>query len=115
MTPTETAACRVPVVEVYLTHQLDVAGLPAVRPFLDAAVLLRPDLLVLDMAGCAGIDAAGIGLLLDVHRRLWRSGARLALRSPQPRLRRILRIARVDGVLPVVPEEAAPAEGARSA
>jgi len=51
------------------------------------------------------IDAAGIGLLLDVHRDLWRAGARLMLRAPTPRLRRILRIARVDQVLSIVPDE----------
>ncbi|GAA4466244.1 STAS domain-containing protein [Phytohabitans houttuyneae] len=102
---TQAAACHVPVVEVYVTQRLDVACLPAVRPVLDAALRLRPDRLVLDVAGCATIDAAGIGLLLDVHRDLWRSGARLMLRGPTPRLRRVLRIARVEQVLNIVPEE----------
>jgi anti-anti-sigma factor len=102
MTPV--TPCHVPVVEVYVTERLDVTRLPAVRPVLDTVVRLRPDRLVLDVAGCAAIDAAGIGLLLDVHRDLWRAGARLLLRSPTPRLRRTLRIARVDNVLSIVPE-----------
>ena len=59
-------------------------------------------------------DAAGIGLLLDVHRDLWRAGTRLMLRAPTPRLRRILRIARVDQVLSIVPEDAGPTERSAS-
>ncbi|MFC0531712.1 STAS domain-containing protein [Phytohabitans kaempferiae] len=95
----------VPVVEVYLTDRLDLTCLAPVRAALDTAVRLRPDRLVVDVARCVGIDAAGIALLLDVHRQLLRAGACLTLRSPTPRLRRILRIARVEQVLHMVPEE----------
>lgn len=95
----------IPVLELYLTDRLDLSCLAPVQAALDAAVRLRPDWLVVDMARCVGIDAAGVALLLDVHRQLLRAGARLTLRSPTPRLRRILRIARVEQVLHVVPEE----------
>ena len=95
----------VPVVEIYLTDRLDLTCLAPVEAALDTAVRLCPDRLVVDMAGCVGIDAAGVALLLDVHRRLLRVGAGLTLRAPSPRLRRILRIARVEQVLHVVPEE----------
>jgi anti-anti-sigma factor len=111
---TSATPCHVPMVEVYVTERLEVACLPAVRPVLDAAIRLRPDRLVLDVAGCSAIDAAGIGLLLDVHRDLWRAGARLMLRAPTPRLRRILRIARVDQELSIVPEDAGPIERSAS-
>jgi anti-anti-sigma factor len=96
----------VPVVEVYLTDRLDLSCVAPVQVALDAAVRLRPDRLVVDMARCVGIDAAGVALLLDVHRQLLRVGARLTLRGPTPRLRRTLKIARVEQVLHVVPEEA---------
>jgi anti-anti-sigma factor len=96
----------VPVVEIYLTDRLDLSRLAPVRSALDTAVRLHPDWLVVDMAGCTGIDAEGVALLVDVHRQLLRVGARLTLRAPSPRLRRILRIARVEHVLHVVPEEA---------
>jgi anti-anti-sigma factor len=100
------ARTSVPLVELCVTGRLDVACLPSVRAVLDAAVRLRPDQLVIDLAGCSGIDAAAIGLLLDVHRDLLRGGSSLTLHAPSARLRRILAIARVTHVLRIVPEAA---------
>jgi anti-anti-sigma factor len=101
-------SCSVPLVEVGITGVLDAARLPITRTVLDAAVRLRPARLVVDLAECSGIDAAAIGMLLDVHRELSRTGSQLTLRAPNPRLRRILGIARVDHVLHTV---AGPAHG----
>lgn len=105
-----TRACTVPLIEVRITGPLDMTATQAIRTTLDTAVALNPQRLVLDLADCPLIDAAAIGLLLDMHRHLWRSGATLTLRSPTARLRHILRIARVDNVLRVEPdtEPAAP-------
>jgi anti-anti-sigma factor len=102
------ARTSVPLVEVDITGRLDVTCLPAVRAVLHPAVRLRPDLLVIDLAGCSGIDAAAIALLLDVHRDLLRAGSSLTLRAPTPQLRRILAIARVAHVLHIVPGVAPP-------
>lgn len=105
-----TRACTVPLIEVRITGPLDMTATQAIRTTLDTAVALNTQHLVLDLADCPVIDAAAIGLLLDIHRRLWRSGATLTLRSPTARLRHILRIARVDNVLRIEPdtEPAAP-------
>jgi hypothetical protein len=48
---------------------------------------------------CGFLDAAGIGLLVDVHRRIWEADGRLTLRGLSARLHRVLHLARVDGVL----------------
>jgi anti-anti-sigma factor len=101
----------VPVVELCIVGRLDVKCLPAVRAAMYAAVDLRPDVLVIDLAGCCGIDAAAIALLLDVHRDLLRAGSALTLRAPSPRLRRILAIARVANVLHIIPQGAPPDHG----
>ena len=100
------ARTSVPRVELRIAGRLDVACLPAVRTVLDAAVQLRPDELVIGLAECTGIDAAAIGLLLDVHRDLLRAGSSLTLHAPSPRLLRILAIARVAHVLRILPEDA---------
>ncbi|MEH1127178.1 STAS domain-containing protein [Micromonospora sp. CPCC 206061] len=102
-----TRACTVPLVEMRITGPLDMTATQAIRTTLDTAIALNPHQLVLDLAECPVIDAAAIGLLLDIHRHLWRSGAVLTLRSPTPRLRHILRIARVDNVLRIEPNVAA--------
>ena len=91
-------------VEVTIAHGLERSAVPALSVQLDKIVALRPERLVIDLTDCPFIDAAAIGLLLDVHRRLWLLDGLLSLRSPTPRLRRILHAARVDHVLHVTPE-----------
>jgi anti-anti-sigma factor len=99
------AGLSVPLVELAIDRGLERSTLPSVRRQLDEILALRPKHLVLDLAACPVLDAAGIGLLLDVHRRLWRMDGVLSLRSPTPRLRRVLHAARVAHVLHITPEE----------
>ncbi|KXK58620.1 hypothetical protein AWW66_28735 [Micromonospora rosaria] len=99
-------------VEVALTEPLDRVAVAELGAVLDQVLGLRPARLVIDLAGCGHVDAAGIALLLDAHRRMWSFGGRLILRSPSPRLRRLFQVARVDQVLYVVPAQPVPG-GAR--
>jgi len=93
---------RVPMVEVLVRGQLDAVSAPSVHDVLEQAMLLSPDELIIDLADCPSIDAAGIMLLLDAHRRAVRNGGVVALRSPSPRLSRNLKLAHVDRVLKVI-------------
>lgn len=88
-----------PLVEVLVRDALDAKAVPRVRRLLDDAVALRPAHLVVDLSGCDVLDAAGIGLLVEVHRRVWTAGGRLTLRGLSPRLRRMIELARADRVL----------------
>jgi len=97
-------AGRIPVVELVITEELDLWAMPRLSALLDDALELRPVQLVVDLASCPFMDAAAIGLLLEAHRRARRCGGLLTLRSPSPRLRRNLRLARADRVLHVTPE-----------
>ncbi len=54
---------------------------------------------VLDLSGVGYLDAAGIGVLIAAHRRALRDGRRLVLTGLRARVRSILGLARVDGVL----------------
>jgi anti-anti-sigma factor len=96
-----TAGPVAPTIEVVITQELDAAAVPRVAALLNEAVDLHPGNLVVDLAECPFVDAAAIGMLLDVHRRLFSAGGRLTLRSPGPRVTRTLRLARVDNVLHV--------------
>lgn len=96
---------RVPVIEVIITEELDFQSLPRLDARLAEALELHPARLVVDLAACPRMDAAAIGLLVDVHRRARRAGGQLTLRSPSPRLRRNLELARADRVLHVTAAE----------
>ncbi|WP_426503894.1 STAS domain-containing protein [Dactylosporangium sp. McL0621] len=89
------------VIEIVINEELDAASVPRFGALLHEAVDLGPDNLVVDLMECPFVDAAAIGLLLDVHRRMFAAGGRLTLRSPGPRVTRTLRLARVNNVLHV--------------
>lgn len=103
MTAPQQVASRIPVVEVVITQELDLSALSRLNGLLEDALALRPVVLVVDVAQCPFLDAAAISVLLEAHRRAHRAGGLLTLRSPSPRLRRNLRLARVDRVLHVTP------------
>lgn len=102
----QTPAMRL--VEVLVTDPLDTSAAPRVRALLDDAAALRPADLVIDLTACEYVDAAGIDVLLDVHRTVWTGGGRLTLRGLSPRVARTLRLARVDRVLQVTAAAAPP-------
>ena len=97
----QTANPSTPIVEIVINEELDAASVPRVAALLHEAADLGPQHLVLDLAECPFVDAAAIGMLLDVHRRMFAAGGRLTLRSPGPRVTRTLRLARVNNVLHV--------------
>ena len=92
-------ANRVPVIEVIVTEELDAGAVPRLDARLAEALELRPARLIVDLQGCSRIDAAAIGLLVEVHRRARLAGGLLTLRAPSPRLLRNLELARADRVL----------------
>jgi anti-anti-sigma factor len=96
-----TARHTAPTVEIVITEELDADSVPRVAALLHEAADLHPARLVIDLAGCPFLDASAIGMLLDVHRRVWSDGGGLTLRAPGPRIVRTLRLARVDHVLAV--------------
>ncbi|WP_320068515.1 STAS domain-containing protein [Micromonospora sp. RTGN7] len=100
-TPLAHRECSIPLVEVTVT-EFDLACLSTTGAVFDQLLALRPAQVVVDLSGCRHVDAAAIGLLLDVHRRLTRADAELTVRDPNPRIWRILRSARLDQVLPIV-------------
>jgi anti-anti-sigma factor len=95
-----------PLLEIRVTTPLSAATAGVLDGLFEDAVALRPGHLVIDLTECEYLDATGIDLLLDIHRRIWQDGGRLSLRGMSPRLLRILEIARVDRVLQTATEPA---------
>jgi anti-anti-sigma factor len=88
-------------VVVVVTDPLDGAAVGYWSRVLADAAARRPDRLVVDLAACPRMDAAAIGALLRLHGQLLRDGGGLLLRTPPTRVRRMLRLARVEHVLEV--------------
>ena len=88
-----------PLVEIRVSGPLDTGALVRMQPLMADAVALRPHHLVVDLSDCDAVDAAGIALLVDAHRAVWRDGGRMSLQGVSPRVHRVLEIARVDRVL----------------
>lgn len=102
---------RVPLVEVAVTEAIDASTAPRLRALLEKALAPRPEHLVVDLSGCPLIDASGIDVLLEAHRRAVRDGGRLSLRAPSPAVQRNLELARAAPALHIVrPRSALPAE-----
>ena len=59
------------------------------------------DLVVLDLANVARIDALGIGELAEAARHAWARGVDLKLLRPQPRVDRLLSVTRLRTVVDV--------------
>ena len=77
-------------VTLTVTGALDVTTLPRVRDQLEQAAAGRPAHLVVDLSACTFVDASALAVLLDVHRRLSRTGGVLTLRGSCPRVLRLL-------------------------
>jgi anti-anti-sigma factor len=104
-TTAQPTTCTVPLVQVSVTDDVDHATVPGLTKAFHEILALRPEHVVVDLTACHVLDAAGIEMLLDVHRTLWRHNARLTLQSTSPRLRRLLTIARAAQVLNIGPDK----------
>ncbi|MET8230634.1 STAS domain-containing protein [Micromonospora sp. NPDC005298] len=105
--PLTPVRCTLPLVKVSVS-ELDLACLPEAGTVFDRLLALQPRQVVLDLSACRHIDAAAVGLLLDLHRRLSRADAVLTLANPNPRIRRILKITHLDRVLSIVTDRPPP-------
>ena len=89
-------------VEIVVEEDLTAEAAARLHGRLVDALRLRPAQLVVDLSGCDYADALAIDVLLNAHRRAYQLGGRLTLRSPSPRVQRLLQLARVNRVFHVV-------------
>ena len=84
-----------------LAGDLDVHSAPLVQQAVASAAGEGASDVVLDLAGVTFIDSSGVGVLVACHKRTEAAGARLVLRSPSPRIARLLEVTTLDRVLTV--------------
>ena len=78
------------IVVVEVVGDLDLASVARVRETLHDALSVKPGQLVVDLSRCGFVDASALAMLLDVHRRAWRTGGVMTLRGCSPRVLRLL-------------------------
>jgi anti-anti-sigma factor len=90
------------VVELVVDEDLTTEAAGRLNTHLLDALRMRPAQLVVDLSRCEYAEALAIDVLLKAHRRAYQYGGRLTLRSPSPRVLRLLRLARVHEVFHMV-------------
>ena len=95
-----------PLVEIVVTDELDATTVPRLSDRLEDALRMRPERLVVDLAGCGFADATALTLLLDVHRRARRQGGALVLRAPSARVLRAITLTGLQHVFTREPAQA---------
>lgn len=78
------------VVTVEVVGDLDLSSVARVRETLHDALSVKPGRLVVDLDRCSFVDASALAMLVDVHRRAWRTGGVLTLKGCSPRVLRLL-------------------------
>lgn len=102
----------IPETAVIITEAFEGVAVDRWGRLITEAVALRPRRLVVDLGASPLVDAAAIAVLLQAHRAMVHIDGRLILRRPAERVRRILRLARLDQVFEV--EDPSPAEAAHA-
>ena len=78
-------------------------ALPALVRSVEEATSGDEARLVLDLGGVRFLGSAGLGELVKIGKRLRERGGGIALARPKPRIRRLLALVGLDGVLRVFP------------
>jgi anti-anti-sigma factor len=86
---------------VVVTGPFEGADVQRWAALITEAMAIRPQRLVVDLAGTTRLDAAAIVVLLEAHRAMVHSGGSLMLRKPVAAVLRVLQLARVDRVFEV--------------
>jgi anti-anti-sigma factor len=92
---------EIPETVVIVTEALEADAVERWARLIADAVALHPGALIIDLRSCPLVDAAAIAVLLWAHRSTVADGGRLVLRAPRDRVRRSLRLARLDQVFEI--------------
>jgi anti-anti-sigma factor len=85
-----------------LPARLDADSVARLRPQLDAIVANANDEVVVDLEQVAELDAAGLGAIVFLHKRLLARGRSLVLTSVSGEPAELLRALRVNRVIPMI-------------
>ena len=84
--------------------EIDIATAPELRDLLRAELAASPEKLIIDMAEVSFIDSSGLSELIVAFKAGQAAGTDVVLRNPGQRVRFVLEVSGLNGVLAVVPE-----------
>jgi anti-sigma B factor antagonist len=84
---------------VVIEGEVDLSNAEQVTACLEEAGLEREPAVVVDMSAVAFIDSSGLHAMYRAHERQEAAGMALILRSPSPRVLRLIELTNLDGVL----------------
>ena len=88
---------------VQLAGEVDLHHTPAVHKALVGVCEKKPQQLVIDMAEVSYLDSSGIGVLVEVFRRMNASGGQFKLSGVVQRVRSVFEITRLDKFFKMYP------------
>ena len=93
-------------VVVILAGDVDMRSTPVSFPALTALVDKSPQRMVLNLEKVAYLDSSGLGMLIELFRRMRAYGGRLLLCCVPEQVRGVIEITRVDRFFPIFASEA---------
>ena len=88
--------------QLALSGDLDMSATFRLEPTLDRLLSSgQVGEVVLDLSDVQFVDSSGLGLLLATNERSREAGTPMAIVGPSPEVRRVFRLAGVEGVLPL--------------
>lgn len=86
-----------------LTGDIDHHSARKLRSELDNFVMtMQPDILIIDLTGISFMDSSGIGLIIGRYKLLKELGGKLEVKSPQPYIRRVLRLSGIERIVKIL-------------
>ena len=81
----------------HISGEIDHHTARALRTDLDRFIIaMQPDILAIDLSGIPFMDSSGIGLIMGRCKLMKECGGRIEIRSPQPYIRRVLRLSGIE-------------------
>ena len=90
-------------VVVSLSGQITYEEMAIFHGCADRLIAHKPAIAVLDLSELTFLSSAGIGALLQLHKRLKDAGSELRLAAPQQSVASMLELTRLDKIFPVFP------------
>jgi anti-anti-sigma factor len=86
---------------VTLQGRLDIRNVPKVELIFEAMTATQQKDVIVNLQSVELLNSVGLGMLISNGNALSALGLRMILFHPQPRVERVIRLARVDSVLPI--------------